>query len=117
VKVRLDTLFVRSALLLVVVVPGIVRGQDWKHQIVFPDDPYCAQPVSASDSGWVKFTIKLDDPCTVYFQDSQLYVFHYEFATSVLEPFIGMSASQFYQVTLYEEGQQAALGALLGHNP
>jgi len=115
VKVRLDTLFVISALLLLVVVPGVVRGEDpnWKHQVVFPDDPYCAEPVSTGDSGWVKFTIKLDDPCTVYFQDSQLYVLHHEFATSVLEPFIGMSASQFYQVTLYEEGQQAALGTVI----
>jgi hypothetical protein len=113
VKVRLDTLFVISALLLVAVVPGIVRGQDWKHQIVFPDDPYCAEPVSDSDSGWVKFTIKLDDPCTVYFQDSQFYVFHHEFATSVLDPFIGMSASQFYQVALYETGQLAALGTVI----
>jgi hypothetical protein len=87
VKVRLDTLFVISALLLLVVVPGIVRGQDWKHQIVFPDDAYCAEPVSAGDSGWVKFTI--------------------------LDPFIGMSASQFYQVTLYETGQLAALGTVI----
>jgi hypothetical protein len=115
VKVRLDTLFVISTLLLIAAVPGVVRGEDpnWKHQVVFPDDPYCAEPVSTGGSGWVKFTIKLDDPCTVYFQDSQLYVLHHEFATSVLDPFIGMSASQFYQVTLYEEGQQAALGTVI----
>jgi hypothetical protein len=93
--------------------PTMVRGQDWKHQVVFPDDPYCASGVGAGDSGWVKFTIKLDDPCTVYFQDSQLYVLHHEFATSVLDPFIGMSASQFYEVTLYETGQLAALGTVI----
>jgi hypothetical protein len=94
-------------------IPRMVRGEDWKHQVVFPDDAYCSAGVSAGDPGWVKFTIKLDDPCTVYFQDSQLYVLHHEFATSVLDPFIGMSASQFYQVTLYESGQLAALGTVI----
>ena len=84
-------------------------SDDWKYQIDFPDDPFCA-PAFGGDSGWVKFTIKLDAPGTVYFQDSQLYVLHYDFATSVLEPFIGMSAGEYYMVTLYDQGQQAALG-------
>ena len=89
-----------------------VWGDDWKYQIDFPDDPFCA-PASGGDSGWVKFTIKLDAPGAVYFQDSQLYVLHYDFATSVLEPFIGMTAVQYYSVTLYEDGQQAALGTVI----
>ena len=104
---NLKTLFAVSVLLPAVMLSGLVHGEDWKHEVVFPDDEYCASGVSSEDSGWVKFTIKLSDPCTVYFQDSQLYVLHHEFATSVLDPFIGMSSSQFYQVTLYEEGQQA----------
>jgi hypothetical protein len=87
-------------------------GDDWKYQIVFPDDPFCA-PAFGGDSGWVKFTIKLDAPGTVYFQDSHLYVLHYDFATSVLEPFIGMSAGEYYMVTLYDQGQQAALGTVI----
>jgi hypothetical protein len=99
--------------LLGVASPGLVYGEDWKNQVVFPNDPFCSPGVSASDSGWVKFTIKSEDPCTVYFQDSQLYVLHYDFATSVLDPFIGMSATQYYQVTLYEDGQQAALGTVI----
>jgi hypothetical protein len=105
--------FALQALLLISLFLGIAQGENWKHQVTFPDDPYCSQPVDESGSGWVKFTIKLDDPNTVYFQDSQLYVLHHEFASSVLDPFIGMSSSDFYQLTLYETGQQAALGTVI----
>jgi hypothetical protein len=104
---------VTLAFLLGVLSTEHVCAEDWKNQVVFPNDPFCATPISTSDSGWVKFTIKLDDPSTVYFQDSQLYVLHYDFATSVLDPFIGMSAPQFYQVTLYAQGQLAALGTVI----
>lgn len=112
-KINIKIWLVMLAFLLGVASPGLVYGEDWKNQVAFPDDSFCAPPISTGDSGWVKFTIKLDDPCTVYFQDSQLYVLHYDFATSVLEPFIGMSAAQYYQVTLYEDGQQAVLGTVI----
>ncbi len=102
-----------SVFLVTAAVAPITRGEDWKNQITFPDDSYCSDPASSGDSEWVKFTIKLNDPCTVYFQDSQLYVLHHEFATTVLDPFIGMTPSQFYQVALYETGQQAALGTVI----
>ena len=98
---------------MIAVFSGIARSEDWKHQIAFPADPWCSQPAAARDSAWVKFTIKLDDPSTVYFQDSQLYRLHHNFATSVLDPFIGMSSSDFYRLTLYEDGQQAALGTVI----
>ena len=101
------------AFLLGVASSGLVYGEDWKNQVIFPDDTFCAPAISTGDSGWVKFTIKLDDPGTVYFQDSRLYVLHYDFATSVLEPFIGMGAAQYYSVTLYEDGQLAALGTVI----
>jgi hypothetical protein len=105
--------YILQIILLTVVFSNVAWSQNWKHQITFPADPYCSQPEAAGDSAWVKFTIKLNDPNTVYFQDSQLYVLHHEFATSVLDPFIGMSSSDFYQLTLYEEGQQAALGTVI----
>jgi hypothetical protein len=112
-RIELKILLVILVLVLPAAMPDSVRGVDWKHQVIFPDDSFFASGVGAGDSGWGKFTIKLDDPCTVYFQDSQLYVLHHEFATTVLDPFIGMSASQFYQVALYETGQQAALGTVI----
>ena len=105
--------YILQIILLTVVFSNVTWSQDWKHQIAFPVDPYCSQPEADGDSAWAKFTIKLNDPNTVYFQDSQHYVLHHEFATSVLDPFIGMSSSDFYQLTLYEEGQQAALGTVI----
>jgi len=100
-------------LLLVAATSTAVYGQDWKNQIVFPDDSFRNEGVFSNDPGWVKFTIKLNDSNTVYFQDSQLYLFHYDFATAVLPPFIGMSPSEYYDVTLHEEGQQAVLGTVI----
>ena len=100
-------------LTLVFLLAASAGAVDWKHEIVFPDEPYASGGISSGDSGWVKFTIKLDDPNTVYFQDSRRYVLHYDFATDVLDPFVGMSAAAYYSVTLYEQGQQVALGTVI----
>jgi len=87
----------------------------WKNEIVFPDEPFRASGTFASDPGWVKFTILLDpyEPDVVYFQDSKRYAFHYNFAVELLTPFIGMTPQQFDEATLYEEDQQAVLGAVI----
>ena len=106
---------------LFLVMVSLVCGQTikpspyWKNEIVHPNEPFRVVGTSASDPDWVKFTILLEpyDPNTVYFQDSQAYTFHYHFATEVLDPFIGMSPSEYDQVTLYEEGQRAILGAVI----
>ena len=42
----------------------------WKNEINFPNDPFTSDVIFDNDPRWVKFTIKLDDPCTVYFQNS-----------------------------------------------
>jgi len=85
----------------------------WKNTIVFPDDCLRNEGIFENDPAWVKFTIKLDSPGTVYFQNSTYYVFHYDFATAELPPFIGMGPSEYYDVTLYEVGQEAVLGAVI----
>jgi len=87
----------------------------WKNQIVFPEDPFCIQagPLDPPPPVWVKFTILLTDPDTVYFQDGHEYLFHYDFATELLDPFVGMAANDYDQITLYEQGQQAILGAVI----
>ncbi|MBN2269254.1 MAG: hypothetical protein JXN61_01485 [Sedimentisphaerales bacterium] len=102
-----------AVLTLVFLLTAAAVAEDWKHQIVFPDEPYASGGISSGDSGWVKFTIKLDDPNTVYYQDSRRYVLHYDFATDVLDPFVGMSAAAYYSVTLYQAGQQASLGTVI----
>ncbi len=97
----------------VIVAVRLVITEVWRNYIVFPDDPLCVPGVSDMSPGWVKFTIKLDDPYTVYYQNSNLYMFHYHFAAKWLEPFIGMTVPEFFDVTLYEPNQQAVLGAVL----
>lgn len=84
----------------------------WKNQVVFPDDPFRIAGASAEDPGWVKFTILLElyDPNIVYFQDCQKYTFHFTFATECLDPFLGMSTSEYEEITMYEVDQQAILG-------
>lgn len=62
---------------------------------------------------WIKFTIIQCDPQTVYFQNSQTYRLHYDFAKMHLDPFHDMSVDDFNQVTLYTENRKAILGAVL----
>ncbi|MCP4903141.1 MAG: hypothetical protein GY906_39775 [bacterium] len=88
-------------------------AESWKNTINFPDDSFRVQGDTTANPDWIKFTILLCDPTTVYFQDSNRYRFHYGFATDHLEPFLGMTHEEFDQVTLYEAGQLAVIGAVL----
>jgi len=103
------------ALAFLISVPSAFAEPDpvWKNDVNFPDDPLASEVIFESDPRWIKFTTKLDDPCTVYFQNSKLYEFHYDFATEWLEPFIGMSVEEYYNVALYDANQQASLGAVI----
>ena len=87
----------------------------WKNTIEFPYDRFSARGTSKESIKWIKFTILLEphDPNVVYFQDSRQFVFHYSFATEVLDPFLGMSPQQFNAVSLFEEGQRAVLGTVI----
>ena len=85
----------------------------WKNDFNFPNDPFTSNVIFESDPRWVKFTIKLDDPCTVYYQNCKLYLFHYYFATEWLEPFIGMTTQEYDNVTLYDANQLAVMGAII----
>jgi hypothetical protein len=82
-----------------------------KFQITFFDDAYAVH--STTNPGWIKFTILTSDLNTVYFQNSNQYPFHYDFAVAELPQFQGMTRTQFDQVTLHATGQQAILGAVI----
>lgn len=97
-------------------VTEITPSSFWKNQVTVPNDPFFVQGTPASQPGWVKFTsILLDgyDPNIVYYQDSNQYTFHYDFATEQMDPFIGMTVPEYFDVVLYEGGQEASLGALI----
>ena len=91
----------------------ITPSEDWKNTLSFPWDPFAVVPFEPFTPSWVKFTVLMHDPTKVYYQNSNLFPFHGEFATARLDPFFDMSLEEYNQVSLYEEGQQAILGAVL----
>lgn len=88
---------------------------DWKNVLRGPVDPFLSPepPPADLESRWVKFTIPLDAPYRVFFQDSTKYPFHYDFATARLPEFKGLSRAQFDTLTLHTNRQRAVLGAVL----
>ncbi|MBN1361191.1 MAG: hypothetical protein JW993_11385 [Sedimentisphaerales bacterium] len=84
----------------------------WKNTIALPEELF----QSWTSPAYVKFTILRKqgyDPNVVYYQDSQRYEYHYDFALEQLEPFVGMIIEEFDRVTLHAAGQQAVLGAVI----
>ncbi|MBN1124219.1 MAG: hypothetical protein JXA82_04365 [Sedimentisphaerales bacterium] len=93
----------------------ITPSDDWKNRITIPNDPFEVRSTASDGMGWTKFTILLDpyDPNLVYYQDSKKYSLHYTFATEWLDPFLGIAPEDFNAATLYQQGQQAILGAVI----
>ncbi|MFM1945353.1 MAG: hypothetical protein RI897_4335 [Verrucomicrobiota bacterium] len=85
---------------------------DWKNQILFPEDPFLSS-ASTSSSRWIKFAILLNDPSRVYYQNSTKFPFHYDFASLRLPPFIGTDRTSFDLASLRLQGQQLVLGTIL----
>jgi hypothetical protein len=88
----------------------------WKHEIVFPDEPFEQRHHSGTTNmGWIKFTIPKEANALehVTYQDSCTYELHYEFVTAHLDPFTGISPEEFQRVSLYEQDQQLILGAVV----
>ena len=94
--------------------PPITPSPDWKGDIEFPADPFRVDGTGfPPQPGWVKFTILTCDRAQVYFQDGRKYAFHYDFARERLDPFYGISRTEFDSVTLYAENRRAVLGAVV----
>jgi hypothetical protein len=87
---------------------------DWSNVLSFPWDPLmtASECSTLAALAWVKFTLVLDEPHRVYFQDSRLYPLHYTFATTRLSALAGLSPREFEAVTLHRNGQRAVLGVL-----
>jgi len=105
-------------LILVLFVCSLASARDedpdpaFKNQIEYPSEPF----QSWTSPPYVKFTIMTGegfDPNLVYYQDCRKYEYHYDFALTSLDPFIGMTVEEFDEVTLYEADQQAVLGAVI----
>ncbi len=88
---------------------------DWKNQAWFPDDLLAATQTSPAGGSlrWIKFAILLDQPQRVFYQDSQKYVLHHDFARARLQPFLGLDRATFDRLSLYRTNQQVLLGTVL----
>src|SRR4029453_7892443 len=71
-----------------------------KTSLTYDDEPFTNRDGSDGGLGFVKFAIVLSQPNTVYFQDSNLFPFHYDFATQRLQSFVGMGRQEFDAVSL-----------------
>jgi len=94
----------------------VVTCQYGKTELVFPDDPLERREyIGGSNLGWVKFTLLTEpyDSNVVYFQDSNQYPLHYDFASQCLGPFEGIDPAEFDRITLHAEDQQMILGAVV----
>jgi hypothetical protein len=93
--------------------PPVAPSPAWKNDLTVPTDSFEGQVLSSGLAGWVKFTIRTCEPGVVVYQDGNTYAFHHDFATNELEPFVGLSVSEYEAVTLHAAGRQAFLGAVL----
>lgn len=94
----------------------VAPESDWKNQALLPNDAFLSLP-SGDENGesirWIKFAILLSDTNRVYYQDSQKYLLHHDFASVRLAPFQGMSRAAFDQVSLFLTNQNILLGTVL----
>jgi hypothetical protein len=94
--------------------PAIAPNESWKNSVGFGwEEPFYSGAAGQDGPMFIKFTVFLEDLDSVYFQDSQQYLFHYDFAADHLAPFEGLTPAQFDAVTLYDEGRVAILGAVV----
>lgn len=95
---------------------AITPSPDWRNTLELPSDPFLVYPESSWESGapqWVKFAVLMGDPSKVYYQDSHKYPFHQSFATTRLDPLVGMTPAHIDAVSLHAQGQQVIFGAVL----
>ena len=91
-------------------------ADDGRNQFAVDADPFMVPSYASMAEpglGWVKFALVLGDEPRIWFQDSNKYPFHHEFARLRLPGFQGMSREEFDRRTLHREGQLAVLGAVL----
>ncbi|MFO0869666.1 MAG: PEP/pyruvate-binding domain-containing protein [Pirellulales bacterium] len=86
---------------------------DGRTTIQWRDEPFAAFAGGFSGVRYVKGSILLSDPGTVYFQDSVKYLYHYDFARERLAPFLGLTPDEFGEVSLHRAGQQVVMVSVL----
>src|SRR5690554_6459918 len=78
--------------------------ESWKERITYWEDPFIQSEYDRV--GWVKFTVLVQDPSRVIYQNSHDYPYHYDFATERLAPYLGLSRPAFDALSLFEADQE-----------
>ena len=89
------------------------QAPDWTNQLGLNPEPLASAPRYKEDLSWIKFAIPLDRSGNVYFQNSRVFPFHFDFATRFLPAFSGMNVTEFENVSLIPATQEVVLGAVL----
>lgn len=85
----------------------------FKTRVDHPFEPYFVYGTTFDGSSWGKFTLRVSDPQTVYFQDANRAAFHQDFVRSTLPPYIGKKAAEIDAISLRALGQELVFGAVL----
>ncbi|HYD48543.1 MAG TPA: hypothetical protein VEB21_09355, partial [Terriglobales bacterium] len=85
----------------------------FKNRIAHPFEPYAAFSNTSGGPSWIKFTIKVDQPNVVYFQNSGQVPFHHDFVSASLSGYLGWTPAEIDAVSLRAEGQELVFGAVL----
>ncbi len=92
---------------------GDIQPKPFKTRIEHPYDAYLAFSPTLGGPSWVKFTIRIDEPEVVYFQNSSQTPFHHDFVAATLDPYVGWTPAEIDAVSLREQGQELVFGAVL----
>lgn len=91
-------------------------ASDWTNQLGVSDGRIFTEPGAGgfpNNPAFAKFTVKLDEPDRVWFQDSDRYPFHYNFVNARLPGYQGIGYQQYERITLHLDGQELLLGTVM----
>ena len=86
---------------------GMDETSDWTNQLRVPDERIFSESAVGGfeNPTFAKFTVILSEPDRVYFQDSDRYPFHFDFAKARLPGFDSISFVIYVRLSLFLEGQ------------
>ena len=91
-------------------------ADDWTNQLSLREDHFFQNPSDRSTGAmpFVKFTIVLDDSGRVYFQDTERWPYHYQWAHARLDGYQGFSFFDFDTLALHPgPGQELVVGSVI----
>ncbi|MEN9019386.1 MAG: PEP/pyruvate-binding domain-containing protein, partial [Verrucomicrobiales bacterium] len=88
---------------------------DWTNQLCVPDERIFSETTvgGLENLTFAKFTVILYDLDRVYFQNSDRYPFHFDFARARLPDFATVSFVEYVRKSLFLEGQELLLGTVI----